>query len=97
MRKIERESEFTRNIILLDLISLNRCYIKWISGIVRAYRKRESIVPWTHRMVHRGEGYNRGMTSEIDRSGDSLIELVKGTLFDETRLAVYHPLGYKDL
>ena len=64
--------------------------------IVRAYRKRESSVPWTHRMVHRGEGYNRGMTSEIDRSG-SLIELVKGTLFDETPLAAYHPLGYKHL
>lgn len=35
---------------------------------------------------------DRGMTSEIDRSG-SLIELVKGTLFDETPLAAYHPLG----
>lgn len=44
------------------------------------------------RMVHRGEGYNRGMTSEIDRSG-SLIELVKETLFDVTPLAAYHPLG----
>ena len=47
-------------------------------------------------MVHRGEGYNRGMTSEIDPSG-SLIELARVTLFDETRLAAYHPWGYKDL
>ena len=42
-------------------------------------------------MVHRGEGYNRGMTSEIDRLG-SQIELARVTSFDETRLAAYHPM-----